>query len=141
LDEVFEQQYRTDQRTGTLFKYFTILATFISCLGIFGLAAFTAEQRTKEIGIRKVLGASVSGIVSLVSKEFIILLALANAIAWPVAFFLMDRMLKSYAYRTTITAWIFLAAGALATIIALLTVSFQAFKAARTDPSRALRYE
>jgi putative ABC transport system permease protein len=141
LDEVFEQQYRTDQRTGKIFKYFAILAIFISCLGIFGLAAFTAEQRTKEIGIRKVLGASVSGIISLVSKEFIILLALANIIAWPAAFVLIKRLLNSYAYRTTITAWTFLAAGTLATIIALLTVSYQAFKAARTDPSRALRYE
>lgn len=141
LDEVFEQQYRTDQRTGTVFKYFTILAIFISCLGIFGLAAFTAEQRTKEIGIRKVLGASDTGIISLVSKEFVILLTLANALAWPIAFLLMDRMLEGYAYRTDITAWIFLAAGVLAYIIALLTVSYQAFKAARTDPARALRYE
>ncbi|MDH4219767.1 MAG: ABC transporter permease [Candidatus Aminicenantes bacterium] len=141
LDEVFEQQYRTDQQTGTIFKYFTFLAIFISCLGIFGLAAFTAELRTKEIGIRKVLGAPVSGIVTLISKEFIILLTLANAIAWPIAFFLMDRMLKSYAYRTSISFWIFLLAGALAYIIALLTVSYQAFKAARTNPAHALRYE
>ncbi len=141
LDEVFEQQYRTDQRTGTIFKYFTILAIFISCLGIFGLAAFTAEQRTKEIGIRKVLGASAPGIVSLISKEFVILLTLANALAWPIAFFLMDRMLKSYAYKTNITAWAFIAAGAMAYMIALSTVSYQALKAARTDPVRALRYE
>jgi len=141
LDEVFEQQYRTDQRTGTIFKYFTILAIFISCLGIFGLAAFTAEQRTKEIGIRKVLGASASGIVSLISKEFFILLTLANALAWPIAFFFMEKMLKSYAYRTNITVWVFITAGALAYMIALLTVSYQAFKAARTDPAQALKYE
>ena len=141
LDEAFEQLYRTDQRTGTIFKYFAILAIFISCLGIFGLAAFTAEQRTKEIGIRKVLGASVSGIVSLISREFVMLLTLANVIAWPIAFFLMNRMLKSYAYRTGLSAWIFLMAGAMAYFIALLTVSFQAYKAARTDPARSLRYE
>jgi putative ABC transport system permease protein len=141
LDEVFEEQYRTDQRTGAIFKYFAILAVFISCLGIFGLSAFTAEQRTKEIGIRKVLGASISGIVSLVSKEFIILLALANAIAWPAAYFLTKRLLDNYAYRTNITVWIFLTAGALALVIALFSVSFQALKAARTDPARALRYE
>jgi putative ABC transport system permease protein len=141
LDDDFEQLYRADQRTGTIFKYFAILAIFISCLGIFGLAAFTAEQRTKEIGIRKVLGATVSGIVSLISREFVILLTLANVIAWPIAYFLMKRMLNNYAYRTNITAWIFLTAGALAYTIALLTVSYQAFKAARTDPSRALRYE
>jgi ABC-type antimicrobial peptide transport system permease subunit len=141
LDEAFEQLYRTDQRTGTIFKYFAILAIFISCLGIFGLAAFTAEQRTKEIGIRKVLGASISGIVSLISKEFVLLLTLANVIAWPIAYFLMNRMLNNYAYRTSITVWIFFIAGALAYGIALLTVSFQAFKAARTDPARALRNE
>jgi ABC-type antimicrobial peptide transport system permease subunit len=141
LDEAFEELYRTDQRTGTIFKYFAILAILISCLGIFGLAAFTAEQRTKEIGIRKVLGASISGIVSLISKEFVILLTVANVIAWPVAFFLAKRMLNNYAYRTNITLWIFLLAGLLAYTIALLTVSFQAFKAARTDPARALRYE
>jgi putative ABC transport system permease protein len=141
LDEDFEQLYRTDQRTGTIFKYFAILAVCISCLGIFGLAAFTAEQRTKEIGIRKVLGATVSGLVSLISREFVILLTLANAIAWPVAYFLMSRMMNNYAYRTSITVWVFLIAGALAYGIALLTVSFQAFKAARTDPARALRYE
>ena len=141
LDEAFEQQYRTDQRTGTIFRYFAILAIFISCLGIFGLAAFTAEQRTKEIGIRKVLGASVSGIVSLISREFVLLLTLANVIAWPIAYFLMKRMLDNYAYRTSINVWIFLIAGLLAYSIALLTVSYQAFKAARTDPARALRYE
>ena len=141
LDEAFEQLYRTDQRTGTIFTYFAILAIFISCLGIFGLAAFTAEQRTKEIGIRKVLGASISGIVSLISKEFVLLLTLANVIAWPIAFFLMNRMLKNYAYRIGLSVWIFLMAGAIAYFIALLTVSYQAFKAARTDPSRALRYE
>ena len=141
LDEAFEQLYRTDQRTGTIFKYFSILEIFISCLGIFGLAAFTAEQRTKEIGIRKVLGASISGIVSLISREFVMLLTLANVIAWPIAFFLMDKMLKNYAYRTSISAWIFLMAGAMAYFIALLTVSFQAYKAARTDPVHSLRYE
>ena len=141
LDEAFEQLYRTDQRTGTIFKYFAILAIFISCLGIFGLAAFTAEQRTKEIGIRKVMGATISGIVSLISREFVMLLTLANVIAWPVAYFLMNRMLNNYAYRTRITVWIFLIAGVLAYGIALLTVSYQAFKAARIDPARALRYE
>ena len=141
LDEAFEQLYRTDQRTGTIFKYFAILALFISCLGIFGLAAFTAEQRTKEIGIRKVMGASISGIISLISKEFVLLLTLANVLAWPISYYLMKGMLNNYAYRTNITVWIFLIAGVLACSIALLTVSYQAFKAARTDPARSLRYE
>jgi len=141
LDEAFEQLYRTDQRTGIIFKYFSILAIFISCLGIFGMAAYMIEQRTKEIGVRKVLGASVSNIVALVSKEFVILLALANGIAWPLAYLLMNKTLNNYAYRTNITFWIFLLAGVLASAIALLTVSFHAFKAARTEPVNALRYE
>ena len=141
LDESFEALYQTDQRTGTLFRYFTILAIFISCLGIFGLAAFTAEQRTKEIGVRKVLGASISNIVALISKEFLILLTLSNVIAWPVAYTLMDKMLSNYAYRTSMSVWIFLLAGVLAYSIALITVGYQAFKAARTDPVNALRYE
>jgi ABC-type antimicrobial peptide transport system permease subunit len=141
LDEDFEALYQTDKRTGILFKYFTILAIFISCLGIFGLAAFTAEQRTKEIGVRKVLGASIANIMALISKEFLILLTLANVIAWPAAYVLMDRMLSSYAYRTDISVWTFLLSGVLAYSIALITVSYQAVKAARTDPATTLRYE
>ncbi len=141
LDESFEALYRADRRTGILFKYFTILAIFISCLGIFGLAAFTSEQRTKEIGVRKVLGASIPHITTLISKEFMILLTLANGIAWPAAFFLMHKMLSNYAYRTEMSFWIFLLAGGLAYAVALMTVSYQAIKAARTDPVNALRYE
>jgi predicted permease len=141
LDEDFEALYQTDKRTGILFRYFTILAIFISCLGIFGLAAFTAEQRTKEIGVRKILGASITNIIALISREFLILLTLANVIAWPTAYVLMKRMLNNYAYRTDMSFWIFLLAGALAYSIALITVSYQAFKAARTDPVNALRYE
>ncbi len=141
LDEDFEALYQTDQRTGTLFRYFTILAIFISCLGIFGLAAFTSEQRTKEIGVRKVLGASIGHIIALISREFLILLTLANVIAWPVAFVLMDKMLNNYAYRTSMSVWIFLLSGVLAYFIALITVSYQAIKAARADPVHTLRYE
>lgn len=141
LDEAFQAQYQTDRQTGSILKSFAVLAIFISCLGIFGLSAFLAEQRTKEIGVRKILGASVPNILTLVSKEFMILLTLANVIAWPAAFFLSDKMLNRYAYRTNISIWIFFTAGALAYIIALLTVSFQASKAARTNPADALRYE
>ncbi|MCJ7580772.1 MAG: ABC transporter permease [Candidatus Aminicenantes bacterium] len=141
LDESFEAQYRTDQRTGSLFKTFAFLAIFISCLGIFGLAAFMAERRTKEIGVRKVLGASIPNIMGLISKEFMILLTVANVIAWSAAFFLAKGMLNRYAYRTNIGLWVFLIAGVLSYTIALLTVSYQAFKAARTDPAKALRYE
>jgi len=141
LDESFEAQYRTDQRTGSLFKIFAFLAIFISCMGIFGLAAFMAERRTKEIGVRKILGASIPNIMRLISKEFMLLLTIANVIAWPAAFFLAKGMLNNYAYRINIGLWMFLIAGVLAYTIALLTVSFQAFKAARIDPAKALRYE
>jgi len=141
LDESFEAQYRTDQRTGSLFKTFAFLAIFISCLGIFGLASFMAERRTKEIGVRKILGASIPNIMGLISKEFMILLTAANVIAWPAAFFLVKSMLNRYAYRTNIGLWVFLVAGVLAYTIAILTVSFQSFKAARIDPAHALRYE
>jgi len=110
-------------------------------MGIFGLAAFMAERRTKEIGVRKILGASIPNIMRLISKEFMILLTISNVIAWPAAFFLAKGMLNNYAYRTNIGLWVFLIAGVLAFTIALFTVSFQAFKAARTDPAKALRYE
>ncbi|MFC2163566.1 ABC transporter permease [Acidobacteriota bacterium] len=141
LDEAFDQQYRSDQRRGTIYKYFTILAIFISCLGLFGMASFTAEQRTKEIGIRKVLGASISNITLLISKDFIILLMISNIIAWPIAYFIMQRMLNSYAYRTSIAAWIFVAAGAAAIVVALLTVGIKIIRAATANPIDSLRYE
>jgi putative ABC transport system permease protein len=141
LDDAFEQLYRTDQRIGTIIKYFTFLAIFISCLGLFGLASFSAAQRTKEIGIRKVLGATVPHIVALISREFIILITLANVIAWPVAYFIMNRMLDNYAYRTGLPWWIFLVAGVLAYGIALITVSFQTLKAAWANPAGSLKYE
>jgi len=141
LDEAFDQQYRSDQRRGTIYKYFTILAIFISCLGLFGMASFTAEQRTKEIGIRKVLGASIGNITLLISKDFIMLLVIANIIAWPIAYFVMHRMLNSYAYRTSIAAWIFLAAGVAAILLALLTVGIKILRAAAANPASSLRYE
>jgi putative ABC transport system permease protein len=126
---------------GVIFRDFAALALFISCLGIFGLAAFTAEQRTKEIGVRKVLGASTIGIVSLLSREFVVLVTIANVIAWPAGYYLTNRLLRNYAYRTGVPFWIFLGAGVAAYLIALLTVSYQAFKAARTEPVNALKYE
>jgi putative ABC transport system permease protein len=141
LDESYEDLYRSDRRMGVVFRDFAGLAILISCLGIFGLAAFTAQQRTKEIGVRKVLGASTAGIVSLLSQEFVALVTVANVIAWPAGYFLTNRLLQNYAYRTSLPAWIFLGAGLLAYLIALLTVSFQSFRAARTDPVHALRYE
>ena len=141
LDESFEDLYRSDRRMGVIFRTFAGLAIFISCLGIFGLAAFTAQQRTKEIGVRKVLGASVAGIISLLSREFLLLVSIANLIAWPAGYILTNRLLRNYAYRTELPIWIYFGAGILVYLIALMTVSSQAFKAARTEPVNALRYE
>ncbi len=141
LDDVFDSQYQSDERRGDIFKYFTILAIFISCLGLFGMASFTAEQRTKEIGIRKVLGASVSNIMGLISKEFLVLLCVSTVIAWPVAYYLMERLLRSYAYRTSLSLWIFIISGLTAVLVALLTVCVKIVRAARANPVDSLRYE
>jgi len=141
LDDVFEAQYSGDARIGDIFKNFTVLAIFISCLGLFGLASFMAEQRTKEIGIRKVLGASVFRINVLMSKEFLILLGIANALAWPVAYTIMNRLMNIYTYRTNLAWWVFVGAGFAAVVISLLTVSYQAMRAATANPVEALKYE
>jgi putative ABC transport system permease protein len=141
LDERFEQVYKTEQKLGKILGLFAGLTIFIACLGLFGLATFTAQQRTKEIGIRKVLGASVSGIVALLSKDFLKLVLVANLIAWPLAWYAMHQWLQDFAYRTAISWWIFGLAGALAILVALITVSFQALKAAVSNPVKALRRE
>ncbi len=141
LDEEYDMTYRTEQRVGTIFRSFAILAIVISCLGLFGLASFLAERRTKEIGIRKALGASVSEIVLLLSKEFTKWVVVANVIAWPIAYSAMNRWLKGFAHRITIGMEPFVAAAFMAVVIALLTVAYQAVKAALTDPAKALRYE
>jgi ABC-type antimicrobial peptide transport system permease subunit len=141
LDEAFNSMYRNEQTIGTLLKYFTILAVFVACLGLFGLASFTAEQRTKEIGIRKVLGASTSQITLLLCREFFILVLLANLIAWPAAYFAMKSWLQNYAYKTSLGLLIFLTALGMALIIAIISVSFQAIRAALTNPVDSLRYE
>lgn len=141
LVEDFEYYYRAEERMGGLLKYFAILAVFIACLGLFGLASFTAEQRTKEIGIRKVLGASARQITLLLCKEFFVLVLLANIISWPVAYFIMKNWLQDFAYRTGLGVATFVLAMALALVIALVTVSFQAVKAAVASPVNALKYE
>ncbi len=141
LDERFADMYQTEQRIGKIFGLFAGFAIFIGCLGLFGLAAFTAEQRTKEIGIRKVLGATAANIIRLLTKEFVILIAVANVIAWPVAFWVMKGWLKDFSYRISLSVWVFVGAGLLTLFIALLTVSFQAIKAALADPANSLRYE
>jgi len=141
LDDRFDGMYRAEQRIGQIFSGFAVLAVLIGCLGLFGLAAFTADQRTKEIGIRKVLGASAPNIIRLLMKEFVILIGIANVIAWPLAYFIMRRWLQDFAYRISPTFWFFLAAGSVTLGVALFTVSFQAVKAALKDPINSLRYE
>ncbi|MEK7729703.1 MAG: FtsX-like permease family protein, partial [candidate division KSB1 bacterium] len=141
LDEGFEEQYLAERRLGKIFLIFSILTIFIACIGLLGLAAFATEQRTKEIGIRKVLGASMPNLVALLSKDFSKWVLLANLIAWPVAYFVMNKWLQDFAYRIDIGWWVFALAGGLAFLIALLTVSTQAIKAALANPVEALRYE
>jgi len=141
LDDYFENLYHTEENFGKSIGYFTLLAIIISSLGLFGLTFFLTERRTKEIGIRKVLGASVSGITLMLSKEFSQLALLANVIAWPTAYFAVNRWLQNFAYRTGLNMWIFLVAGAGALFIALMTVSYYSLKAAVSDPVKALRYE
>jgi putative ABC transport system permease protein len=141
LDEDYEQIYRTEQRLGVLFRYFSFLAIFISCLGLFGLASFMAEQRTKEIGIRKVLGATVSSVTLLLSREYTKWVLLANIIAWPVAYLAMRKWLQGFAYRVDMSVLTFILAGLLTLFIALLTVSYQAIKTAVANPVETLRYE
>ncbi len=141
LDESYDRLYRSTEREMALVRTFTVLAILISCLGLFGLAAYTAERRTKEIGIRKVMGASVTGITLLLSKEYAKWVLAANLIAWPASFFLMKSWLQDYPYRTSLGIPVFILAAAIAFLIAQLTVSFQAIKAARSNPSDSLRYE
>jgi putative ABC transport system permease protein len=136
-----QAQYETEQRLARTFGFFAALAIIIACLGLFGLVAYTAERRTKEIGIRKVLGASVSSIVRLLSTDFVRLVLIAFVVATPLAWFAMNRWLEDFAYRIEIGPGIFLLAGGAALLIALATVSYQAIKAALADPVKSLRYE
>lgn len=141
LDESFNRMYNTEQKFGSLFIYFSSLALFLACLGLFGLVSFTTEQRTKEIGIRKVFGASISGIVLLLLKKLITLVIISNIIAWPVAYYAMNRWLENFAYRINIGLGIFLISGVIALVIALLTASFHSIKTATANPIDSLRYE
>ncbi|HTD98238.1 MAG TPA: ABC transporter permease [Mucilaginibacter sp.] len=141
IDDDFNQLFKTENLTGTLAGVFASLAIFISCLGLFGLAAYTAERRIKEIGIRKVLGASVSGLAGLLSKDFMKLVGISCIIAFPVAWWVINHWLQSYQYRVTVNWWVFAIAGILAMLIALTTVSYQAIKAALTNPVKSLRSE
>ncbi|MCF7793328.1 MAG: ABC transporter permease [Candidatus Cloacimonetes bacterium] len=141
LDDSLNEQYIAEQKIGKVFTSFSVMCIFIACLGLFGLAAYTAEQRTKEISIRKVMGATSGSIVVLLSKEFSIWVILANIIAWPVAYFALRSWLQNFAYAIDQSFFTFILAGITALAIALITVSFRAFKAAQTNPAEALKYE
>ncbi len=141
FDEYFAEEYKSEIQSETVFTIFAILAIVIACLGLFGLATFTAEQKTKEIGIRKVLGASTINIMSLLTKEFLILVAIANIIAWPAAYFIMNNWLDKFVYRTDIGLWVFVLAGLVVLIIAILTVAYRSIKSAGANPVKNLKYE
>ena len=140
-DAEYAVKFAAEERIGKLAGLFAVLAIFISCLGLFGLASFVAEQRTKEIGVRKVLGASVINLWRLLSKDFVMLVIISFLIATPPAYYFMDKWLQNYQYRTEFSWWIFAAAGIGALIITLLTVSCQAIKAALANPVKSLRTE
>ncbi len=141
FDDIFDIQYRADEKFGTIILVFAGLAIFIACLGLFDLTLFTTERRTREIGIRKVLGSSISGIIFFLSKELMKWVIIANVIACPIAWFVMNKWLQNFAYRIDIQIWIFLMSGIIATVIALITVSFRSVKAALVNPVKSLRYE
>jgi putative ABC transport system permease protein len=140
-DETFNQQYQTDERFATLFTVFAGIAILIACLGLFGLASFTTQQRTKEIGVRKVLGASVPGLVGMLSRDFLKLVLVAVVIASPLAYFMMRRWLEGFAYHVEIGVGLFVLVGVVSLLIALLTVAYQSIRAAVADPTRSLRVE
>jgi putative ABC transport system permease protein len=141
LDKSFEQLYLSEQRTGLLFGTFATLAIVIACLGLLGLAALMAEQRTKEVGVRKVLGASVPGLVALLSKDFLLLVGIAFVVAAPVTYLAAQRWLEHFAYHIDLHPLLFAEVALIAFLVALLTVGTRAYRAARLDPARTLRYE
>jgi len=141
MDEDFDNLYRSEQRMGRVFVTFALLSILIACLGLFGLAAFTSERRTKEIGVRKVLGASIAQIISMLSADFLKLVVVAILIASPLAWYAMNRWLADFAYRIEMEWWMFALAGLGAVAVALLTVSFQAIKAAVANPVESLKAE
>jgi ABC-type antimicrobial peptide transport system permease subunit len=140
-DESYAKKFDDTQRTGKLAALFAGLTIFISCLGLFALAAYMAESRTKEIGVRKVLGASVMNVTTLLSKDFLRLVIISFVVASPVAWFFMSKWLENYTYRISVEWWVFAAAGLLSILIALITISFQAIKAAVANPVESLRTE
>jgi putative ABC transport system permease protein len=141
LDDHFKELYRTDTQVSQMVAIMTGLAILISCLGLYGLASFSAEKRAREIGIRKIMGASVKDVVFLLSKHFIGLVLIGNLIAWPLAWLALHRWIQGYAYRVAFSWWVFVLAGMAALLIALLTVSFHAINAALSNPVNTLRSE
>jgi putative ABC transport system permease protein len=133
--------FQADDNKGTIFRYSAIVAIMIACLGLFGLASFMVEQRRKEVGIRKVLGASVSGVTIMLSKEFMRWIVIANLIAAPVAYVFMEKILTNYAYRISVDWWMYAATAGLTLVIALFTVGYQSVKTALVNPAECLRYE
>jgi len=141
LDEDFKKNYKNDRQLASLVSSLTAIAILISCLGLFALAAFAAERRTKEIGIRKVLGASVAGITGLLAKDFLKLVVASFVIAFPMAYYFLQRWLADFAYRIDIQWWMFVTAALAAVLVAFLTVSFQSVRAALANPVKSLRSE
>jgi putative ABC transport system permease protein len=141
LDKNLAEQYHAEQTTQKIFTIFSVLAIFIGCIGLLGLAAYSTQQRLREISIRKVLGAGVGNIIAMLSKDFLRLVAIASLIAFPVAWYAMHTWLQEFAYRINISWWVFIIAGLLSALIALFTISFQAIKAAIANPVKSLRTE
>ncbi len=141
FDEAFAMQYQVDLLLGRVVFGASVIAIVIACMGLFGQAAIAVRQRTKEIGVRKVLGSTVAQIVSLLSRDLIKLIAIANILAWPAGYYLMDMWLSSYVYRVNLSVWLFIASGLIALSVALLTVCHLGIRAAMGDPVKALRYE
>jgi putative ABC transport system permease protein len=141
FDEIFDRAYRVERRLGTMFSVFAGLAILIACLGLLGLAAFTAEQKTKEIGIRRVLGASTSGIIVMLGREFMKWVVVANLVAWPIGYFAMRSWLQNFAYRTDLSVSVFLSASLAALFIAAAVISLQTYRAATANPAESMRYE
>jgi putative ABC transport system permease protein len=141
LDDFFDGQHQAEKNLGSIFRTFSMLAIVIGCLGLFGLASFTTERKTKEIGIRKVLGSSVGAIVIWLCRKFFVLVAIANVLAWPIAFFAMSKWLQNFPYPVKIGIGTFVMTSIFAFVIALFTVGFQSIKAARANPVDSLRYE
>jgi ABC-type lipoprotein release transport system permease subunit len=141
LDDRLDRMYRTEEKLGTTFSIYTFIALFVACLGLFGLASFTTEQRTKEIGIRKVLGATEWNITILTTKKFLGLVLVANVFAWPVAYFVMQKWLQDFAYKTSMGIWLFALSSGMSLVIAFLTVGYQSVRAALANPADSLRYE